>query len=200
MKKILLLLLSTFLCFSLAFSHSGEFPWSFRVNGLYVDEVYDDNFGDEGFGGSAELGFILNGGHTISQIIGLELGYIYSDADFDVLSIANVELETDLIPFFLNLTFVVECETGFILELGAGLGGIIVEQELKASSLMGSGSASDEDVVFGGQVFSRLGFKFTDQLSLLVGARYMGSQKDNISGTRPLDDTVAYDAGLQFKF
>ena len=201
MKKTLLSLLFASLGLSLAFAHSDGSPWAFRAGAIYIDEVYDG--GDSGWGGTAEIGFVLNGGHSISQRFGLEVGYINSDEKVSGVvpgfGFTTVDLDTDLIPLFANLTFIASCETGFIMEAGAGVGGVIVDSDFDVETGTGSGSGSDDDIVFAGQAFGRLGYEFTDSVSLLAGVRYMLSGKDDILDSRPLD-SFAFDLNLQFRF
>ena len=177
-----------FLSSSMAFAHSDGYSWILSLNGLYVDEIYDN--GDEGLGASAELGFILNGGHTISQIIGLEVGYINSDAD-------DFDLDVDIVPLFLNLTLVSSCNSGFFLEAGAGVGGVFINMEGNDLDLL-PGDEND-DIVFGGQVFGGLGYQFTDTIRLNADVRYLVSDEDDIGLARSLD-SLAYSFSLQFKF
>ena len=175
----------------------------FRVNSFYVNEVFDDS--DEGFGGSAEIGFILNGGHSISQIIGFEIGYIYSDAgdsgiDTDLGGFVDVNVDTQLIPFFLNLTLVsTPCDAGFFWEFGGGLGGVYIDKDISVRSPSLSGTLGDDDTLFGGQVFTRFGYAFCEQSSVHAGLRYMLTQKDDLLETRALD-TFAYELSYQIKF
>jgi hypothetical protein len=192
MKKTLFKLL-IFLSPSLAFAQTMDSSTIFRLNGIYVDEIIED--GDEGVGLSAEIAFIIQATEDFYQTIGFEVGYLASEAEeFDV------EVDTDLIPFFANYTVGSYLgDTGLIIEAGAGVGVVFVDFDV---SIDGLGSASDDDSVLGGQLFSRLVYKFTEEMRASIGFRYMIADDADFLGEEISDtlNSVAFDAGLSFAF
>lgn len=186
MKNTILTILVLSLGSVPAFSHSGDSLWTFRANTIYVDEIYD--VGDDGWGGTAEIGYILNGGHNISQVVGFELGYIYAKSDGN-------DLDADLIPFFFNLSFAGDYESGIFFEAGAGIGASFVN--IDGNDL--APQTDNYDFIFMGQAFGRLGYEFTEDISVTTGLRYWISEEDDSIGGRPFD-SFAYELGLKFDF
>ena len=161
-----------------------------RVNGIYVDEVSE---GDEGWGATVEFAHILSEIDGFSQTIGIEIGYITSEADAFI-----VELETDLIPLLVNYTIGSSVEEGFIWEAGGGLGVYFVDADLNT---VFDGSQSDDDIIFGGQIFGRLGYQLGESLGLMAGVRYMIADDAKLFGVEDeVINSVAFDLSLRFAF
>ena len=173
-----------------------------RINGIYVDEVVEE--GDEGVGATAEIAFIIQQTEDVYQTLGFEIGLIRSEAEdsgfIDGIGFVEAELDTDLIPLFGNYTIGGHLgDTGLFVEGGAGIGIVLVDFD---ASIDGVGNASDDDTVFGGQFFGRLGYKFTEAARASVGVRYMIADDADLNGVE-VDDTlnsVAFDVGLSFAF
>ena len=192
MKNISLITLLACLCSNLIFAQSTDNAAFVRFNGIYVNEVTDG--GDEGVGATVEFAIILDQTEDIFQTLGFEAGYITSeDEEF------GIELDTDLIPLLVNYTMGGNNEgPGFAWEAGFGLGVYIVDAELNIDLL---GDGSDDDVIFGGQAFVSLGYKFTKSSSLLAGARYMLAEDAKLFGIEDeVLNTVAFDLSLSFAF
>lgn len=187
MKKILLKLLM-FLSPGLMLAQTSDDSVIFRINAIYIDEVIED--GDEGVGAMAEIAFIIEQTEDVYQTLGFESGYITSEAEE-----LGIEVNTDLIPFFANYTIGGHLgDTGFIVEGGVGIGGVLVDIDVEG--------VSDDDVVFGGQFFGRLGYKLSDQARLSFGIRYMIADDPDFFGLEVTDtlNSLAFDAGLSFAF
>lgn len=205
MKNTLLITLLTCLCSTLVFAQSTEPMESveaesveasdensklIRVNGIYVDEVSE---GDEGWGATVEFAHILSEIDGLSRTMGIEIGYITSEADGFL-----GELETDLIPLLINYTLGSSIEEGFIWEAGGGLGFYFVDADL---TTIFDGSRSDDDIVFGGQIFGRLGYRFGESLGLMAGVRYMIAEDAKLFGVEDeVVNSVALDLSLRFAF
>lgn len=216
MKKILLKLL--FLSPCLMFAQTMDSSVIVRVNGIYVDEIVDG--GDEGVGGMAEIAFIVEQTEDIYQTIGIEAGIITSDFEgslnFNGFGLVEAEVDTDLIPVFANYTIGGQLgNTGLIIEAGAGIGGVFVDFDASATTTPNETlSDSDDDIVFAGQFFSRLGYKITDAIRLSVGVRYMIADDASVDldGDADANDvlelldtsdtlnSLAVDAGLSISF
>ena len=201
MKK-LLAKLSLFLLPGFLFGQTSDNSVIFRINGIYVDEIFDG--GDEGTGSTAELAFIVGESDGLLQTVGLEIGYITSDLEdsgtLEGFGFVEVEVDANLIPIFANFAVQGEfTDANFIWEAGIGIGGIIVDIDV---SVLGVGSESDDDFVLAGQIFSSVGYKFSDSASLSAGIRYMLSDDADYLGVE-IDDTlnsVAFDVGLNLAF
>ena len=206
MKKILLSLLLAFVGSNFAVAQYTDKSGIFRVKGIYIDEVNED--GDEGVGATIEIALITQELESMYQTISFEIGYITSDAEDsgidDDLGFVEGELDTDLIPLLFNYTIGSHSEyTDFILEGGIGIGGVVVDYDLSFdSSNFGNGSGSDDDFVFAGQVFGRIGYKLTEEAHVSLGVRYIVSEDAEFFGEEIPDtlNTVAFDVGLNFAF
>ncbi len=192
MKNISLITLLICLCSNLVFAQSTDNAAVIRLNGIYVDEVTDG--GDEGIGATVEFAIILDQTEDIFQTLGFEVGYITSEAEE-----VGIELDTDIVPFLVNYTMGGNNEgPGFAWEAGVGVGVYLVDAELNID-LFGDGS--DDDVIFGGQVFGSLGYKFTKSSSLLAGVRYMLAEDAKLFGLEDeVLNSVAFDLSLNFAF
>lgn len=165
-----------------------------RINGIFVDEIIDG--GDEGFGGTAEFALIVGESSGLLQTVGLEVGYIDSDTD----DFEEVEIDTYLIPIFANFAVRGGFEdSGFVWEAGVGLGGVFADFDVSTTE---SGSEDDDDFVFGGQLFSRIGYNFADSILLSAGIRYMLAEDPDypVVDVDDLLNSVAFDVGLSFVF
>lgn len=194
MKKILLSLLLTFLSSALGFAKYTASSKFFRVNAIYIDEVIEGPNGNEsGEGVTAEFAFIFSDDDYFYASLGLEAGYLESDADGFAL---NIDME--LIPVFANYTVGGDIEdVDLFWEAGFGLGFIYLDYQ---QSFLGF-SRSDDDIVVGGQAFGRLGYEFTDSIALLVGARYIKTEDAKFSGSNAGDlSSLAFDLGLRVMF
>lgn len=206
MKKLLLLLLLAFAGSTFAVAQYTDKSGIFRIKGIYIDEVNED--GDEGVGATIEIALITQELESMYQTIGFEIGYIKSDAEDsgndNVLGFVEGELDTDLIPLFFNYTIGSNTEyTDFVIEGGVGIGGVVVDYDLSFdSSNFGSGSGSDDDFVFAGQIFGRIGYKLTEDAQVSLGVRYMLSEDAEFFGEEIPDtlNTVAFDIGLNSVF
>lgn len=195
MKNILLTTLLTALCSNLIFAQSAENSTVVRLNGIYVDEIAD---GDEGWGITVEPAYVFDQTEDLSQTIGFEIGYITSEEDE-----SGIELETDLIPLLINYTASSDFDEGFIWEAGGGLGVYFVDADLTTSGFLPNNkrSDSDDDVVFGGQIFGRLGYQFSESLGLMVGVRYMLAEDADLFGIEDeVINSVAFDLSLKFAY
>ena len=175
MKKILMVLLIALSCSNLAFAEFSEKSVIFRTNVIYVDEILGElDEGDNGAGPTVEISFLLGGIKDYYQTIGFEAGYIKSDVDAEVESI-EFEAKTELVPLFLNYTIGdvfgenTGDKSGFLWEAGFGLGGFYVDVNADDNSF----SESNNDFIFGGQIFGSIGYGFSEVAGVLLGARYM---------------------------
>lgn len=224
MKKLSTLSLSAFLFSGLIFAESTENTSIFRISGLLVDEIIDG--GDSGIGATAEYAFIIHKADNFFTAIGYELGFIQSEikeGTFEKISVDTTnseslqfdiaEIETRLIPAFINYRFrggLKDPKTFW--ECGAGFGVILVDVDMK---LAGLPNLNDDDLIFGGQVFGRLGYDITKTVKLLFGVRYMMSEDfDFQDSTKDIENedldidiqldeifgSVAFDISFNFVF
>ena len=229
MKKILLSLLLAFAGSTFAVAQYTDKSTFVRVNAIYIDEVIENFNGDEsGEGATVEFAFIFSDDDYFYASLGLEVGYIESDADEKFFEEGTVVLnppdpavpylydfalsqEMELIPVFLNYTVGGDIEgTGLIWEFGFGIGFTYIDYKESSSELIVIDgveetnerfSDSDDDIVFSGQVFGRLGYEFTESIALLGGVRYIKTDDADFFGTDYGDlDSVAFDLGLKILF
>jgi hypothetical protein len=209
MKKILVTFLSTFSFINLVFAESSEKSIIFRTNVIYIDEILGDlNGGDNGAGPTAELSFLLGEIDNFYHTIGFEAGYIKSDVNSGINGV-DVKFKTELVPVFLNYTIGADFDgntgdkSGFVWEAGLGLGGFFADVEFDANS----SSESDNDFVFGGQVFASVGYGFSEVAGVHIGGRYMLAEDGSFSfenfGTEAEGEVVnsfAIDVSLNYTF
>ena len=197
MKNTFLITLLVCLCSNLIYAQYAENSVVSRLNFIYIDEVMDG--GDEGIGATIEVAMFLNEIEGLSQTVGLEIGYITSEFDE-----ALIEIETDLIPLLINYTIGSDIDQGFVWEAGGGLGVYLVDADSTTQSLLPGGSPtkdSDDDVIFGGQIFGRLGYQFNENLGLMAGVRYMLAEDAKLFDTEDeVLNSVAFDLSLRFAF
>ena len=174
------------------FAEISEKSVTLRGNIIYVDEVLGEvNEGDSGFGLTVEISLLFSKAYNFNHAIGFEAGYIKSDVDGENVGV-GFEANTELIPVFVNYTIganfgdAANDASGFIWEVGLGLGGFFadLEQEVNASSENG------DDFIFGGQVFGRIGYRFAESVGVLLGARYMAAEDGSFSYSRDFGNEI----------
>ena len=182
------------------FSQSAGKSAFVRLNVIYVNEILDIEGieGDEGIGFTSEFTFVFEDLETIYQTIGIEVGFITSEWEVSSGGL-TAEIDTDLIPVLFNYTIggIVE-ESGFLWEVGAGLGGYYADFSLDTNF---AGSDDEDDFMFGGQVFGSIGYRFMEGLDLLGGLRYMLAEDASIDGEDiEVINSVAFDVSVNFSF
>jgi len=178
-------------------SFAAENKWVFRSNALYVDELIGES---EGYGGTAEFGYVFHQGQVAEHIIGFETGAMMGDDEEYIPDLGFfVDSDTTLVPLLFNYTVSSETNNqyGLFYEVGGGIGGFITDLEFSSPF----STVSDSDIVFGGQFFGRVGYELSDHLGLTGGVRLMFTDNVEVSGIDVGDlSTLAFDIGLKYAF
>ena len=192
MKKTLFTIILASIAFFSAQSSYGYYEsLTFRGQAIYLDEFVGD---EEGWGGTGEIGFVMQENNNFQHILGFETGYITGDANE-----GSISLEADLFPLLFNYTLSSKpsSNSGFFYQIGGGIGALILDFELTNTF----SRTSDSDVVFGGQVFTRLGYQLNENFDATAGFRYFLSDDAEFNGLDAGDlNTIGFDLGITYTF
>jgi opacity protein-like surface antigen len=133
---------------------------------------------------SARLGYQLQSKDTLSQEIGLEIGYT---------SQKDSGIKGDFIPVTANYRFESTAANKLGYYFGAGAG-------VAFTDVSGFG-VSDNGSSFAAQAFTGLSYQVTDSVKLHVGIKYIWIDDVELFGTKvEVGDDLAITAGLSARF
>ena len=142
--------------------------------GVYSPQSDDLEEFDEGFNGEVAFGYYFNRNLAVE----LGVGYFYTEAsesgyvDFFGIRSASVEADIDVVPLTAALKIIAPLGQVELYALG-GVGMYFASGELKVSIAgIGSDTAEDDDVSFGGFLGAGVNFNITNQVFLGIESKY----------------------------
>lgn len=173
MKKIILCSLLVLFVFASTTVYAaekyslGSSHVALKVDYIYfVEDVFRADMKDGVYVGlEAYYGILPN------IYIGMESGYATAGNtdkvryDFDKI---KVDVDTDFVPIELNLKYVMEVTPSFIVSLGGGPS----YNWLKVRAKSGEFKITEDDFIWGGQLFADLTYKMSDQWFIGLNGKY----------------------------
>jgi outer membrane protein W len=103
--------------------------------------------------------------------LGMESGYATASnkdkvrGEFDTIKVA---VDTDFVPIELNMKYAMEAAPSFIVSLGAGVSYSWLKVRAKSSEF----KVTEDDFIWGGQLFADLNYKMSDQWFIGLNGKY----------------------------
>lgn len=154
----------------------------------FTDDAFDSTDLEDGL----YIGLEGYYGITPNLYLGLEAGWVGTSNDE-----SGVDVDVNFVPIELNLKYAFDVSPALVIALGAGASYSWFDVEVDVS---GFGSDSEDDWVFGGQVFADVNYKLNNQWFVGINGKYQITEEIDIAGSDTKADNwrAGAQVGLMF--